>query len=102
VKFSKTFAKLFWAARAVLGALILLEVVFAMIISWIEPINFGDAVYMTFITSLTIGYGDFVPVTPLGKTICVIVAFTGMLFLGLAVAIGTQALRMVFPRDKSL
>ncbi len=40
--------------------------------------NFGDALYMAFITVTTVGYGDLRPVTPEGKVIA-----GGLVFLGL-------------------
>lgn len=47
----------------------------AMIFSFIEKWSYFNAVYFCFITLLTIGYGDFLPVTPLGRTVFVVWAF---------------------------
>lgn len=49
--------------------------------------NFGDAMYMAFITVTTVGYGDIRPVTPEGKVIAGALVFLG---LGLLSFISTQ------------
>lgn len=44
--------------------------------------NFGDALYMAFITVTTVGYGDVRPVTPEGKIIAGGLVFVGLGLLG--------------------
>jgi len=46
-----------------------------------------DAMWWAIVTIGTIGYGDVVPVTPLGKVIATIGIFTGVVFLALPVGI---------------
>jgi len=41
-----------------------------------------DALYWAVVTITTVGYGDIVPVTPLGKVIGVILMFTGIGIIG--------------------
>jgi voltage-gated potassium channel len=50
---------------------------------------FGDAVWWTFATLTTVGYGDVTPVTPLGRLIAVGVMMIGMALL--AAVTGTFA-----------
>lgn len=45
--------------------------------------SFGDAVWWAFVTVTTVGYGDFTPVTEAGRTIAVVIMFSG------AAAVGT-------------
>ena len=46
-----------------------------------------DAMYWAFITLATVGYGDVVPVTPLGKMIAAVTAIIGIINLALPVGI---------------
>jgi voltage-gated potassium channel Kch len=47
-------------------------------------INLDDALWWSVITITTIGYGDYTPISPLGRTIAVIVMFAG---IGIAVTL---------------
>jgi len=42
----------------------------------------GDALWWAFVTITTVGYGDFFPVTPLGRTTAVFVMFAGVGIIG--------------------
>jgi hypothetical protein len=53
----------------------------------------GDAAYFTFVTGLTIGYGDLVPVRMLARVIAVAIGLCGILLTGLIAAIGVRALQ---------
>ena len=48
--------------------------------------NFNDALWWSVITITTVGYGDYTPVTPLGRIIATIVMFVG---IGIAVTLVT-------------
>ena len=49
--------------------------------------GFGDALWFLFVSFTTIGYGDIVPVTMLGRLITVIVALYGILVVALATGV---------------
>jgi len=53
----------------------------------------GNAIYFTFVTSLTIGYGDIVPRQALGRALAVGIGFCGLFLTGLTAGIAMYALR---------
>ena len=61
-------------------------VISAVVISQIENLPFGETLYFTFITGLTIGYGDIVVKTPFARLIAVWLGLIGIIFTGIMVA----------------
>lgn len=49
-------------------------------------VNFGDAVWWAFCTVTTVGYGDYAPVTVIGRVYAVILMAGGVVLVGLIVA----------------
>jgi len=68
-------------------------VVDAAAIAYLEKMPFADALYFTFVTGLTIGYGDIAPVTLAGRVVAVLTGLLGILITGLIVAVAVYALR---------
>ena len=58
-------------------------VIGAVIISLIEGIPLGDALWWSFVTFTTVGYGDIVLKTQLGRSIAVIIMVFGVGFIGI-------------------
>jgi len=77
-------------------SLLALIVSVAVVVTHIEKMSFGEALYFSFITGLTVGYGDIVVQTPLGRLLAVFLGLIGMIFTGLIVAAAVRAV------DKSL
>lgn len=49
----------------------------------LEELSLGDALYFSFVTVATVGYGDIVPHTPMGKTLAILLMVMGVgTFLG--------------------
>lgn len=86
------FARTARHVRHVLGGLVFILLCIAVIISIVEGHSFGDALYFTLITGLTVGYGDIAPVTPVGRLASVVAAFVGVILTGIYVGIATQAI----------
>jgi ion channel len=51
-----------------------------------------DGIYFAFVSGLTIGYGDLVPKQPLSRAFAIGIGLTGVLLVGLVVAVGVRAL----------
>jgi hypothetical protein len=64
-----------------------------ILIAWIERWSLGDGVYFTFVTGLTIGYGDLVPHQPLSRFLAILVGLLGTVLTGLIAAIAVRALQ---------
>jgi hypothetical protein len=78
---------------------ILSWVLFAMVgpgllIGYIEGWRIADALYFTFVTGLTIGYGDLAPRHVASRLLAVLIGFVGILLTGLVVALSVEALRV--------
>ena len=74
-------------------------VLFAMIgpgllIGHIEGWSIDEALYFTFVTGLTIGYGDLTPRHVVSRLLAVMIGFAGILLTGLVVALSVEALRV--------
>jgi len=67
-----------------------------------ENISFGNAIYFTCITGLSVGYGDVTPETVMGKIVSVCIGIVGVLFVGLSVAIAARALTDTAKRHHEL
>ena len=79
--------------REAIGVLTLLILAGGFAIAKVEGIKLGAALYFAFITGLTVGYGDIVPKTGLGRVLSIAIGLIGTLFVGLTVAVATRALR---------
>ena len=62
-------------------------------IGYLEGWGVGDSLYFTFVTGLTIGYGDLVPHRAMSRLLAVVIGFAGIVLTGLVAAVIVQALR---------
>ena len=92
IRFSYHFLIILGRLQAVFLALIALVVIGAVVISQIENLPFGDSLYFSFITGLTIGYGDIVVKTPFARLLAVFLGLIGIIFTGIMVAGALRAL----------
>jgi potassium channel subfamily K len=78
--------------RPLLIALVVFVVVSALILVGVEGGSYGKAVYLTWITMTTVGYGDFVPSNTLGRVCVSVDAFVGLILIGVIVWVVTVSL----------
>ena len=92
IGFTYYFCRALWHVKAVVLVLFALMVAGAGAVTHVEKIPFGDALYFSLVTGLTIGYGDIAPGTPTGRIISILLGVNGILFPGLVVAAAVHAL----------
>src|SRR3989442_15823521 len=77
----------------VLSAILAMQVALGLLIGFVEGWSVGDAVYFTFVTGLTIGYGDIVPRQALARALSIGVGVSGLFLTGLLAGIAVYAMR---------
>ena len=77
----------------VLSAILAIQVTLGLLIGFVEGWSVGDAVYFTFVTGLTIGYGDIVPQQLLGRALAIGIGFSGLFLTALTAGIAVYAMR---------
>ncbi len=71
----------------------------AMAISYVDAMPFEDALWWSFVTTTTVGYGDISPSSVSGRLIAVILMMVGIGFIGMLT--GTIATYFLKPQRKS-
>lgn len=61
----------------------------------IEGWRFGESLYFSFVTGLTIGYGDLAPKHTLARLLAIVIGFSGIVLTGLVAAVSVHALNAV-------
>ncbi len=99
--FLRTFSIGLLHASPILIFLTLLIVLMGQIVGKEEGWSKADALYFSFITATTVGYGDLRPTKPLSKVLAVTIGFVGVIFTGIVTAIGLHAAQSAFARLRS-
>jgi hypothetical protein len=76
----------------VLSALLGLIVGLGLVIGWREGWSVQDSIYFSFVSGLTIGYGDLAPKTLLTRALAILIGVSGVLLTALLAAIAVKAL----------
>jgi Ion channel len=85
----------------VLSVLFAIQLALGLLTGFVEGWSLGDAVYFTFITGLTIGYGDLVPRQALTRALAIGIGISGLLLTGVVAAIAVHAMRSALTDAKS-
>ena len=85
----------------VLSAILAIQLAMGLLTGFVEGWSLGDAVYFTFITGLTIGYGDLVPRQALTHACAIGIGFFGVFATALIAAIAVHAMRSALTDDGS-
>jgi hypothetical protein len=62
-----------------------------------EVWRLSESLYFSFVSALTIGYGDLAPKTLLARSLAVLIGVCGVLLTALVVAVAVKALTAVKP-----
>jgi voltage-gated potassium channel len=88
-------ARIFWHLRGILAILLVLFLALSIAMYWgggaIDTVtkahaSIGETLYFCAVTALTIGYGDVVPTTTLGRIVAVLLGLLGVLMTGVVTA----------------
>jgi len=80
-------------AWPVLSIILAIQVTLGLLVGFLEGWSVGDAIYFTFVTGLTIGYGDVVPRQALGRALAVGIGICGLFVTGVIAGIAVYAMR---------
>lgn len=70
-----------------------------LVVGWLEGWRIGESLYFTFVTGLTIGYGDLTPAHFVSRFLAMVVGFSGIVLTGLVAAMSVQALKATDDED---
>src|SRR5215475_3078932 len=76
----------------VLSAIIAIQLALGLLTGFVEGWSLGDSVYFTFITGLTIGYGDLVPRQAFTRALAIGIGYFGIFATGVIAAMGVYAM----------
>ena len=65
------------------------------------PVSLPDAVWLTFITMTTVGYGDAVPTTPAGRLVASLTAISGIAVIAIPIGIISAGFTEAWSREQA-
>ncbi len=77
----------------ILWGLVGVQLALGIFVGYLEGWSLRESTYFTFVTGLTIGYGDLVPLHLGARLIAVVIGISGILLTGLVAAVGVRALQ---------
>ncbi|RKE37435.1 voltage-gated potassium channel [Paraburkholderia sp. BL23I1N1] len=97
------FARVLWHLRAILVMLLILFLILTAAMYYVggavdaatrTQASSGQTLYFCAVTALTIGYGDVVPTTTLGRIVAVLLGLLGVLITGVVTAAAVYAIQV--------
>jgi hypothetical protein len=93
----RRFFRYFWkhlrVVWPIVSGLIGFQLALGAVIGFLERWSVSETIYFTFVTALTIGYGDLAPKRVASRMIVLAIAFSGILLASLVAAVGVRALQ---------
>ncbi|MFM0206162.1 potassium channel family protein [Paraburkholderia sediminicola] len=101
------FSRILWHLRSILASLLILFLILSVTMYYVGGAvnattrahsSFGETFYFCAITALTIGYGDVVPITALGRIVAVLLGMLGLLTTGVVTGCAVYGIQMAAQR----
>jgi voltage-gated potassium channel len=89
-----------WKLKPIYASFLAIFLLGALAISYYEKLSYGDALYFTFVTALTVGYGDISPQSVIGRFIAIFLALVGLTLTGVMVASAVQVVKYSFEKHE--
>jgi len=100
LEFLINFCLTIWHFRIILISLFVIILLGGVLFARVEKISWEYGIYFALETALTIGFGDIVGKTRLGRIITLVVGFLGLVLFGILVAKATYALHLTLEPSK--
>ena len=97
-EFLRLFLRGLYFTSPLLLVLLLTIVFVGQIVGRHEAWSKFDALYWSFITAITVGYGDFRPCKRVSKGLAILTALVGIIFTGIIVAVALHAAQTSFKK----
>jgi hypothetical protein len=85
----------------IVSGLIAVQLALGLLIGYLETWSMGEAAYFTFVTGLTIGYGDITPKHLFTRIAAIIIGFIGIMLTGIIAAVAVRALQVAMDDTKT-
>jgi Na+-translocating ferredoxin:NAD+ oxidoreductase RnfE subunit len=76
----------------VMSTVLVLFVVLGIVVGLREGWSVQESIYFSFVTGLTIGYGDLAPKTLLGRVLAILIGMCGIILTALVAAVAVKAI----------
>lgn len=83
----------------VISALLLLMALLGLAVGRLEGWPWSDSLYFSFVTGLTVGYGDFAPKLASARALAMVIGLAGIVLTGIIVSVAVQALRVALDSE---
>jgi len=83
----------------ILSAVLVLIVGLGIVVGLREGWSLQESIYFSFVTGLTIGYGDLAPKALVGRMFALLIGVCGVIVTGLIAAIAVRAITAVYEKS---
>jgi voltage-gated potassium channel len=102
IYFVQIFFSVLYLALPLLLSMSLLVVILGVIAAYLEGWTVFVGIYWAFITATTVGYGDVRAKRKTARSISVMIAFIGVVFTGITVAIAVESATRAYANHEDL